>query len=246
MDSQQADAAGKPNNAIPVAASTIEAGAFFCGHLIEFSNATLAASIAFAFAVIHTLHVNYVEGTITFSDVFWNRALPIFASLYFVVDDWYGSRKMIAIMKDRLLAPNLAFWRFSVDLVIAITAFPLIMSAGYGSRAVGLFIAGVYFLGALWLYLCYYDVKMQNVTDRLVRTITVQILAGCAIIGYYLMKYGFNFNKWFGPYENGAVAGILVAGSAVICRVLLPWAYDKNMVAILRWRHNDRLGDGAK
>lgn len=213
---------------------------YFCTQLVGFGNSVAAAAVAFAFAIGHDEIVKHVEtapadAVGVMAEAFFHSLLAL-GCVAFVVDDWFGSRRIISRMRDQILGPRLALPRFGLDVAIGIMAYPLVMAAVRGSRAVGLIVAVCLVLGALWTWLCRSSLRKPHdeassdqevhTYEILTRVITSHLAGTLAIVLLYFFHFGNDFRTWIAPFgDGGKTASMWVFGFLVGYRFLFPWVW---------------------
>jgi hypothetical protein len=155
----------------------------------------------------------------------------MFAAMLFFLDDWYGSRQTIARLRDALLEPRWAFARFGFDVLIAIVAFPTLMAAAYGSRAVGLGIAFALILGACWFLFCLLGIPSSEIRARLYVNLIIHLCLAGIVFLWYNWKY-VSIEQWLDPNNENFTGASLIVALVVANRVFLPlmWNLGKRLV----------------
>ena len=135
----------------------------FCRQILRYTSSLYASLIAFGFAF------SYGEWALDFKGVArpWEHALfccRVFlagGALLFTVDDWLGSRRIIAKVVYVRHIPAWTIGRFYLDVIIACCGFFGIIAGASGWGIYALSLIGVLILGLLWLLLTRHELNRQ-------------------------------------------------------------------------------------
>jgi hypothetical protein len=186
----------------------------FLDHLTSINDRLFAATIAFAFGlsfkdVISTMPDDVLDGVFI-----WKMILGI-ATLYFVLDDWLTSRRILYALN---LPKNAEYTRYDVafvivDLIIAVLCFPFLLSGFRTNRISGLLFAAILALGGAWALIALrsnYADGNKDAKRCLLTILSAQGVAVAAILGAYSIGLlalaqstsGFDINWLFKPFES--------------------------------------------
>ena len=127
----------------------------FCRQISGFTNSVYAAIVGFAFAFNYNFfREQAAAGTLVMDWGFWLRLFIGACAVMFVVDDWYGSRRIMARLAPYMSRPRYIMRRLTIDLLVAAGGYLLIMAGVAGWGFFGLVLLPMLGLGGVWAILC--------------------------------------------------------------------------------------------
>jgi hypothetical protein len=190
----------------------------------SFADNVYAAIIAFAFAFGYHQIIEAVTretNPISIGSAV-TRAWLCIMMIALVVDDWFGSRRMMAYIHEDRIGKNRAMLRFSVDVGLAILAYPLIM-AGAGGLRISMVLAALYMLGgAAWSLFCWRGVDRateDNVYQHLASVSITHVACGaCVFVVAWSLWYS-RLSDVFRPFsDSGLKLGLFILGFVLTVR----------------------------